>query len=467
MNAAYFEGRVSCKWFSGKLEGGFRAIACKILFFSRKFNILKEKFTGLNYIMMFLFFYFFSFRRDFLMSSLYSSYVFTSESVSEGHPDKVCDQIADTILDSCLAVDSESRVACEVLATTNFILLAGEITSLAGLDYAAIARQVVGAIGYDRPGLGFSAEDAEVVIKIHEQSPDIYLGVNAATSQTGEQGAGDQGMMFGFACSDTDCLMPAPLYYSHRIMQRLAELRRQEPVRCSFLRPDAKAQVSLWYENGCPVAVRNLVVSHQHTPEMDMKQLRALVAEVVHEVIPAELLKNLCPENYLINPTGRFEIGGPHGDTGVTGRKIIVDSYGGMGRHGGGAFSGKDPSKVDRCATYMGRYAAKNIVAAGLAKTCEIQVAYAIGVAKPVSINVNTFGTGSYEDQRLAEILEQGAIFDFRPARIIETLGLKKPAGWSYRQTSVYGHFGKPQFPWEKTDQTEALLAAVKKSSCA
>ncbi|MFA6930752.1 MAG: methionine adenosyltransferase, partial [Lentisphaeria bacterium] len=372
-----------------------------------------------------------------------------------------------TILDSCLAVDSESRVACEVLATTNFILLAGEITSLAGLDYAAIARQVVGAIGYDRPGLGFSAEDAEVVIKIHEQSPDIYLGVNAATSQTGEQGAGDQGMMFGFACSDTDCLMPAPLYYSHRIMQRLAELRRQEPVRCSFLRPDAKAQVSLWYENGCPVAVRNLVVSHQHTPEMDMKQLRALVAEVVHEVIPAELLKNLCPENYLINPTGRFEIGGPHGDTGVTGRKIIVDSYGGMGRHGGGAFSGKDPSKVDRCATYMGRYAAKNIVAAGLAKTCEIQVAYAIGVAKPVSINVNTFGTGSYEDQRLAEILEQGAIFDFRPARIIETLGLKKPAGWSYRQTSVYGHFGKPQFPWEKTDQTEALLAAVKKSSCA
>ena len=400
------------------------------------------------------------------MSSVHSSYVFTSESVSEGHPDKVCDQIADTVLDSCLVKDSESRVACEVLVTTNFILLAGEVSSQASLDYAGIARQVARDIGYDRPGLGFSGDDAEVVVKIHEQSPDIYLGVNAATSQTGEQGAGDQGMMFGFACSDTDCLMPAPLYYSHRIMQRLAELRHQEPERCSFLRPDAKAQVSLWYEGGKPVAVRNLVVSHQHTPEMEMKQLRSLVAEVVLEVIPAGLLKGLSPEDYLINPTGRFEIGGPHGDTGVTGRKIIVDSYGGMGRHGGGAFSGKDPSKVDRSATYMGRYAAKNIVAAGLAKTCEIQVAYAIGVAKPVSINVNTFGTGVCEDQRLANILEQGVIFDFRPARIIEALGLKKPAGWNYRQTSIYGHFGKAQFPWEKTDRVEALLDAVRKTAC-
>ncbi len=400
------------------------------------------------------------------MSSVQSSYVFTSESVSEGHPDKVCDQIADTVLDSCLLKDSESRVACEVLATTNFILLAGEVSSQASLDYDRIARQVVREIGYDRPGLGFSADAAEVVIKIHEQSEDIYLGVNSATSQTGEQGAGDQGMMFGFACSDTDCLMPAPLYYSHRIMQRLAELRHQEPERCAFLRPDAKAQVSLWYEAGKPVAVRNLVVSHQHTPEMEMKQLRSLVAEVVHEVIPVSLLNGLAPEDYLINPTGRFEIGGPHGDTGVTGRKIIVDSYGGMGRHGGGAFSGKDPSKVDRSATYMGRYAAKNIVAAGLAKTCEIQVAYAIGLARPVSIHVNTFGTGVCEDQRLADILEKGVIFDFRPARIIEALCLKKPAGWSYRQTSVYGHFGKAQFPWEKTDRTEALLDAVRKTVC-
>jgi S-adenosylmethionine synthetase len=407
------------------------------------------------------------FQKGFFMSSTDSRYVFTSESVSEGHPDKVCDQIADSVLDLCLAADSASRVACEVLVTTDFILLAGEVSSQASLDYDRLARQVIGEIGYNQPGLGFSADDVEVVVKVHEQSPDIYLGVNAATSRNGEQGAGDQGMMFGFACSDTECLMPAPLYYSHRIMQRLAELRHKEPERCAFLRPDAKAQVSLLYDAGKPTAVRNLVVSHQHTPGMEMWQLRSLVAEVVSEVIPANLLRGLSPEDYLINPTGRFEIGGPHGDTGVTGRKIIVDSYGGMGRHGGGAFSGKDPSKVDRSATYMARYAAKNIVAAGLASTCEIQVAYAIGVAEPVSINVNTFGTGACDDQRLAEILEQGVIFDFRPAKIIETLGLKKPEGWSYRQTANYGHFGKQQFPWEKTDCVEALNEAVRKTAYA
>ena len=395
------------------------------------------------------------------MSMVMSRHVFTSESVSEGHPDKVCDQISDSVLDCCLAQDPESRVACEVLATTDFIVLSGEITSTAKVDYAAIARQVVRDIGYNDPELGFSADTAEILVKIHAQSPDISLGVTAATSQTGEQGAGDQGMMFGFACSDTPELMPAPIFYAHKIMARLAELRHSDPKKYAFLRPDAKSQVSLWYENGRPVGLKSLVVSHQHIPEMREEQLRALVAQVAQEILPAAWVSQLSPKDYLINPTGRFVQGGPMGDTGLTGRKIIVDSYGGMGRHGGGAFSGKDPSKVDRSAAYMARYAAKNIVAAGLARTCEIQVAYAIGRAVPVSINVNTFGTGTVADEALAKVLQQGTVFDFRPAEIIKLLSLKAPRGWSYRQTAIYGHFGHAEFPWEQTDKAEALRQAL------
>lgn len=396
------------------------------------------------------------------MSVFSSAHIFTSESVSEGHPDKVCDQIADSILDACLAGDPESRVACEVLVTSNFVLLAGEITSEAVVDYEAIVRSVVRDIGYVKAGVGFSADDLELLVRIDQQSPDISLGVTAATSQSGEQGAGDQGLMFGFACKDTDSLLPAPLYYSHRIMQRLAELRHNESEKYNFLLPDAKAQVSIYYEDAKPKAVKNLVVSHQHTADMEIKQLRALVAKVAKEIIPSQLLNEIKEEDYLINPTGRFEIGGPQGDTGVTGRKIIVDSYGGVGRHGGGAFSGKDPSKVDRSASYMARYAAKNIVAAGLAETCEIQVAYAIGRAKPVSINVNTFGTGKIADEKLTQVLLSGEIFDFRPAEIIKHFSLKNPQGWNYRQTAAYGHFGRDEFPWEKTDQIDKLLTLCK-----
>ncbi len=389
------------------------------------------------------------------------SFIFTSESVSEGHPDKVCDQVSDAILDACLAADPESRVACEVLATTDYMLLAGEISCREKIDYEKVARQVVRDIGYNSRELGFAADTLRLDCRIKEQSADIAQGVNADTSQSGEQGAGDQGMMFGFACSDTECLMPAPLHYAHRIMQRLAQLRHQEPEKYAFLKPDAKAQVALLYEQGRPSRLCSLLVSHQHDAQMREEQLRALVDQVVHELLPAELLQGVSADDYLINPTGRFVIGGPQGDTGLTGRKIIVDSYGGMGRHGGGAFSGKDPSKVDRSASYMARYAAKNIVAAGLARSCEIQVAYAIGVARPVSINVNTFGSGKYEDARLSELLRQGKIFDFRPAQIIEALELKKPQGWSYRETANYGHFGREQFPWEKTDKVEVLKAAL------
>ncbi len=391
------------------------------------------------------------------MSMFKSRHVFTSESVSEGHPDKVCDQIADSVLDSCLQQDPDSRVACEVLVTTDFIVLSGEITTTAQVDYAGIARRVVSEIGYTNPDLGFSAKSAEILLKLHAQSPDICLGVTASTNQTGEQGAGDQGMMFGFACLDTPQLLPAPIFYAHRIMARLAELRHSDSVKYSFLRPDAKAQLSICYEDGLPVSLKNLVVSHQHEPDMQAEQLRELVAQVAREILPAAWLDGLSPKDYLINPTGRFVEGGPMGDTGVTGRKIIVDTYGGMGRHGGGAFSGKDPTKVDRSAAYMARYAAKNIVAAGLARVCEIQVAYAIGRALPVGINVNTFGTGKVQDEALAEVLQQGQVFDFRPAEIIKALALKTPDGWSYRQTASYGHFGREIFPWEKTDQAGTL----------
>jgi len=386
-------------------------------------------------------------------------HVLTSESVSEGHPDKVCDQISDAILDACLAQDPESRVACETLTTTNLIVISGEVTTAATVEWERIARQVVRDIGYNDPATGFTADDAKVFLCLHKQSQDISLGVTAATSQSREQGAGDQGMMYGYACNETRELMPAPIYYAHKIVEKLAEMRHADQATYSFLRPDAKSQVSFVYEDGVPVTVENIVVSHQHTPDMQPDQLEKLVRQVVAEVIPAKFLHDRI--KYYINPTGRFVIGGPAGDTGLTGRKIIVDSYGGVGRHGGGSFSGKDPSKVDRSAAYMARYVAKNVVAAGLAERCELQVSYAIGVAKPLSLFVDTFGTGKVADDVIADFLLNGGMFDFRPAEIIKTLGLKNPSGWTYRQTAVYGHFGRPFFPWEKTDKAAALPAAI------
>ena len=393
------------------------------------------------------------------MSTVKTRHVFTSESVSEGHPDKVCDQISDAILDALLAQDPESRVACETLATSNLIVLSGEITTKAAVDFQKIARKVAGDIGYDNDDLGFNANDAEVIVKIHQQSPDIAQGVDAATSLSREQGAGDQGMMFGFACSETDAFMPAPIYYCHRIMEEFARLRHTGNY--PFLRPDAKTQISFLYDGGKPVAIKSIVVSHQHTPDMNIKDLEALAHQVVNKVIPKQYLDASPDVKFYINQTGRFVLGGPAGDTGLTGRKIIVDSYGGMGRHGGGAFSGKDPSKVDRSATYMARYVAKNLVAAGIASVCEIQVAYVIGQAQPLSLNVNTFGTGIVPDSKIADFLLSGQLFDFRPARIIAMLGLKTPKDWSYLQSASYGHFGRSIFPWEKLDKVEAIKAAL------
>jgi len=386
-------------------------------------------------------------------------HVLTSESVSEGHPDKVCDQISDAILDECLRQDDQSRVACETLATNNLIVLSGEISTKANVNWERVAREVVRDIGYIDSDTGFSADDARVMICLHKQSADIAQGVDAETSQSREQGAGDQGMMFGYACNETPALMPAPIYYAHKIVQRLAALRHQDPTHYRFLRPDAKCQVSFVYDNGMPASIRNIVVSHQHRPDMLRNQLDELVHQVIGDTIPAEFLNDDI--DFYINPTGRFVIGGPDGDTGLTGRKIIVDTYGGIGRHGGGAFSGKDPSKVDRSAAYMARYVAKNIVAAGLADRCELQVSYAIGVAKPLSINVDTFGTGKVDEERIIAQLMGGAIFDFRPAAIIRTLGLTRPTSWTYRQTAAYGHFGREGFPWEKTDKVNELLAAL------
>jgi S-adenosylmethionine synthetase len=396
------------------------------------------------------------------MSKIKARHVFTSESVSEGHPDKVCDQISDAVLDACLAQDAQSRVACETLATTDLIVMSGEITTRAQVNWEQVARDVVRHIGYNDPAVGFSADTCKVFVCIHPQSPDISQGVTANAATAKEQGAGDQGMMFGFATDETPELMPAPVLYAHGLMRRLAELRHTDPKTYGYLRPDAKSQVSVLYDHGRPVSVTTVVVSHQHTDDADEATLRTLVADVAHEVIPSHLLSK--DVRYYVNPTGRFVVGGPAGDTGLTGRKIIVDTYGGVGCHGGGAFSGKDPSKVDRSAAYMCRYVAKNIVAAGLAHKCELQVAYAIGVAKPLSINVDTFGTGAIPEERIQALLESGEIFDLRPACIAATLGLKTPAqaGWSYRETASYGHFGRSEFPWERTDKVEALRAALK-----
>jgi len=396
------------------------------------------------------------------MSKIHAEHVFTSESVSEGHPDKVCDQISDAVLDACLEQDPNSRVACEALVTTDLIVVSGEITTSADVVWETVTRDVVRKIGYNTSDMGFSADGAKLMICIHSQSTDISQGVTAGKGKYDEQGAGDQGMMFGFASNETEELMPAPIVFSHKIVEELARLRHTQPEKYSFLRPDSKSQVSVRYVGGKPVKVETVVVSHQHTPEAKDEDIRTVVIEAAKKVIPAQFMND--DVQYFVNPTGRFEIGGPHGDTGLTGRKIIVDTYGGVGSHGGGAFSGKDPSKVDRSAAYMCRYIAKNIVAAGLAEKCEVQVAYAIGVAEPLSLNVDTYKTGIIEkDESLEKVIRD--VFDMRPAAIIETLGLKHPQenGWSYGQTAAYGHFGRNIFPWEKTNKVDALKEAAKK----
>ena len=394
------------------------------------------------------------------MSKIHAEHVFTSESVSEGHPDKVSDQISDAILDACLAGDPDSRVACETLVTTDLIVVSGEITTKTKVEWEAVARKAAADIGYTDGNIGFSANNCKVFICIHEQSADISQGVTTGEGLHKEQGAGDQGMMFGYASNETEELMPAPIIFSHKIVQELARLRKECPEQYSYLRPDSKSQVSVRYKEGKPVAVETIVVSHQHSPEMKLEDLQNLVKEVAEKVIPAKFMKGDI--TYHVNPTGLFEIGGPHGDTGLTGRKIIVDTYGGVGSHGGGAFSGKDPSKVDRSAAYMSRYIAKNIVAAELAEKCEVQVAYAIGVPEPLSINVDTYGTGALEnDAYLEGIIRK--VFDLTPAGLIEALQLKHPKknGWSYKDTAAYGHFGRDGFPWEKTDKVDALKEAA------
>jgi S-adenosylmethionine synthetase len=383
-------------------------------------------------------------------------FLFTSESVGEGHPDKMCDQISDAVLDALLAEDPHSRVALESLAKTGLIVLAGEITSRARPDYVKIARQTAIDIGYDSPEVGFDGKSCAVLTAIEPQSADISQGVTEGEGLHKEQGAGDQGLMFGFACDETPEEMPLPIAMAHRLMENLAKLRHGHKL--DFLRPDAKSQVTVRYIDGRPVEVTAVVVSTQHSPDVSHETIRESMIE--------ELIKKTIPEQYLsaktifhVNPTGSFIIGGPHGDCGLTGRKIIVDTYGGYGRHGGGAFSGKDPSKVDRSACYMARHVAKNVVAAGLAKKCEIQVAYAIGVAEPVSLLVDTFDTGLVPEHKLSATLRE--MFDFRPAGIIKTLELKRPI---YRATASYGHFGRnPQnglFPWERTDMAETLRSA-------
>ena len=370
-----------------------------------------------------------------------------------GHPDKVSDQVSDAVLDACLAGDPASRVACETLVTTGLCVVAGEITTLSKVDFEAVARNTLERIGYTDADFGIDARNCEVRITVHTQSPDISQGVTEGEGLHTEQGAGDQGLMFGYACDETEVLMPFPIHYSHRLVEKLAELRQNGTL--PWLRPDSKSQLTLEYENDRPVRVHTVVISTQHAPEVDQETIvREVKEQVVKAVIPAEFLDD--DTIYHINPTGRFVVGGPHGDCGLTGRKIIVDTYGGMGRHGGGAFSGKDPSKVDRSAAYAARWVAKNVVAAGLARRCEIQVAYAIGVAKPLSIRVDTFGTGVTGDDVLTEAVEK--VFDLSPAAIIRDLELKQP---QYEQTAYHGHFGRPEFPWERTDKVGPLKDAV------
>jgi S-adenosylmethionine synthetase len=379
-------------------------------------------------------------------------YVFTSESVGEGHPDKVCDQISDAVLDEALRQDPTSHVACESFTTTGLVLVGGEITTTGYIDLPVVVRGVLKGIGYTDPSYGIDFESCSVISTIQRQSPDIAQGVNG-TGLHHEMGAGDQGMMFGYACTETPSLMPAPISLAHNIMRTAAIARKNGSL--PFLRPDGKCQVTVQYINGKPAHVSTVVLSHQHSEEIAYKELEeSLIEVVIKKSIPADLLAGHTV--YHINPTGRFVIGGPHGDSGLTGRKIIVDTYGGMSRHGGGAFSGKDPSKVDRSASYMARYVAKNIVAAGFCERCEVQVAYAIGIAQPVSLYVSTFGTGKVPDEKIEKAISE--VFDLTPQGIIHTLDLLKPI---YRETSNYGHFGRDGFSWEKTDKVEALKARL------
>ena len=383
-----------------------------------------------------------------------NDYLFTSESVSEGHPDKVSDQISDAILDAILEQDPRARVAAETLCNTGLVVLAGEITTTANVDYIKVARDTLKSIGYDNTDFGIDYKGCAVMVCYDKQSPDIAQGVDEGKGMDLDQGAGDQGLMFGYACNETPELMPAAIYYAHRIVERQSQLRKDG--RLPWLRPDAKSQVTLKYVNGKPVAIDTIVLSTQHAPEVEYKQIQeAAIEMIIKPVVPKEWLKDT---RFLINPTGRFVIGGPQGDCGLTGRKIIVDTYGGAAPHGGGAFSGKDPSKVDRSAAYAGRYVAKNIVAAGLAERAQIQISYAIGIAKPTSVMVTTFGTGKISDERIAELVSEH--FDLRPKGIVQMLDLLRPI---YCKTAAYGHFGReePEFSWERADKAAALKAAA------
>ena len=382
-------------------------------------------------------------------------FLFTSESVSSGHPDKLADQISDGILDALLAQDPMSRVACETLVTTDFCCMAGEITTKAKVDYEKVARQVIREVGYTSDDIGFNADTCKINVLLHSQSPDIAMGVNDDATKGKDIGAGDQGLMFGFACDDTPELMPLPIALSHRILNRLTKARQKGEV--NWLRPDAKSQVTIEYDGDKPVRIDTVVVSTQHTPAVTQSDIRAYIIEkIIKPELPADLVNGEI--TYHINPTGQFIVGGPHGDCGLTGRKIIVDTYGGWGRHGGGAFSGKDPTKVDRSAAYMARHVAKNVVAAGLADRCEVQLAYAIGVSEPVSVNVDTFGTGKIDDEQICELIRK--TFPLSPSGIIKYLDLRRPI---YRKTAAGGHFGRsePEFSWEKTNMAAKLSEAA------
>ena len=376
---------------------------------------------------------------------------FTSESVSQGHPDKVCDQISDAILDAMLAQDPNSRVACETMVTTGLVVIAGEITSRAVVDIQEVVRKTIREIGYTDSALGFDADSCGVLVSVHQQSPDISQGVTEGQGLHSEQGAGDQGIMFGYACTETDTYMPLAIHYAHRLIEEITKAREEKQI--PYLRPDAKSQVTVEYDDLKPVRVDTVVISTQHSPDVSHETIaNDMIEKIIKKVIPADLLDDKTI--YHINPTGRFVVGGPHGDSGVTGRKIIVDTYGGYGAHGGGAFSGKDPSKVDRSAAYAARWVAKNVVAAGLATHCEIQLSYAIGVPEPLSIHVDTYGTGKFKEDKICDIITK--VFDLRPAAIIRDLDLKRPI---FRETARNGHFGRelPQFSWEKTDKVDAI----------
>ncbi len=384
-----------------------------------------------------------------------SEYLFTSESVSEGHPDKVSDQISDAVLDAILAQDPVARVAAETLVNTGLVVMAGEITTTANVDFQQVARDTIKRIGYDNTDFGIDYKGCSVLVAYDKQSPDIKQGVDAAHDDPLNQGAGDQGLMFGYACDETEVFMPLAIHLSHRLVERQSELRRDG--RLPWLRPDAKSQVTLRYKDGRPEAIDTVVLSTQHSPDIELDQIReAVIEEIIKPVLPNEFVKGDI--NYLVNPTGRFVVGGPQGDCGLTGRKIIVDTYGGAAHHGGGAFSGKDPSKVDRSAAYAARYVAKNIVAAGLASRCEVQISYAIGVAKPTSVAVTTFGTGKLSDEKIADLVQNQ--FDLRPKGIVQMLNLLRPI---YEKTAAYGHFGRdePEFSWEGLDKVETLRGAL------